>query len=132
MLHLRVLLSPTTIHVSRPSFTPDVLGTASNLPDNPSFLHRAFWPAELAALFCLGVTGQGDADVSLIGQFGVGFYSGFLVADRVTVYTRSCLTPDAPQVRFRATGGDMTATGNVLHGGAFTHFGVLRVCCFLS
>ncbi len=43
-------------------------------------------------------------DVNLIGQFGVGFYSVFMVADKVELFTRS-YRPDASSCLWESTGG---------------------------
>lgn len=40
------------------------------------------------ASFLESLTGDARKDSQLIGQFGVGFYSGFIVAERVEVHTR--------------------------------------------
>ena len=40
------------------------------------------------ASFLESLTGDEQKDSQLIGQFGVGFYSGFIVADKVEVHTR--------------------------------------------
>ncbi len=47
------------------------------------------------AAFLEGLTGDQKKDSQLIGQFGVGFYSAFIVADTVSVLTRRAGTKDA-------------------------------------
>ncbi|MBT8060756.1 MAG: molecular chaperone HtpG, partial [Gammaproteobacteria bacterium] len=51
------------------------------------------------------LSGDQQADAHLIGQFGVGFYSSFIVADRVTVLTRKAGEDAAAGVRWESDGG---------------------------
>jgi len=51
------------------------------------------------------LTGDQQKDAHLIGQFGVGFYSSFIVADKVTVVTRRAGLAPAEGVRWESDGG---------------------------
>lgn len=55
------------------------------------------------------LSGDQSKDSKLIGQFGVGFYSAFIVADKVTVRTRKAGLPADSAVEWESAGeGDYT------------------------
>ncbi|MCR5085159.1 MAG: molecular chaperone HtpG [Succinivibrionaceae bacterium] len=54
--------------------------------------------------FMKSLSGDAARDSQLIGQFGVGFYSAFIVADRVTVLSRAATAAEGEGVRWESTG----------------------------
>ena len=54
--------------------------------------------------FFQSLTGDQQKDANIIGQFGVGFYSSFVVADAVTVETRHAASPVEEGVQWASNG----------------------------
>jgi molecular chaperone HtpG len=54
--------------------------------------------------FLEAMSGEQKADARLIGQFGVGFYSAFVVADKVTVRSRHAGAPASDGVQWESDG----------------------------
>ncbi|MBP8030126.1 MAG: molecular chaperone HtpG [Pseudomonadales bacterium] len=56
------------------------------------------------AEFIKNLSGDQQKDTQLIGQFGVGFYSAFIVADKVEVFSRRAGLPATQGVHWTSTG----------------------------
>ncbi|MFC3853012.1 molecular chaperone HtpG [Salinispirillum marinum] len=65
------------------------------------------------AEFLKNMSGDQKKDARLIGQFGVGFYSAFIVADRVEVFTRKAGTPVEQGVYWSSEGAGEFDLGDI-------------------
>jgi molecular chaperone HtpG len=72
------------------------------------------------ARFLESLSGDQKSDAKLIGQFGVGFYSAFIVADRVTVETRHAAGADREGTRWSSDGEGEYTLENIERSGPGT------------
>ncbi len=70
--------------------------------------------------FFSALTGDAQKDANLIGQFGVGFYSSFIVADKVTVRSRKAGVPTNEGVEWVSAGEGEYTVADIEHPGRGT------------
>jgi molecular chaperone HtpG len=109
-LRFEALANPALMGADTPTITliPDAAAGTLTVKDNGIGMSRDEVIDNLGTIarsgtkkFLEGLSGDAAKDAQLIGQFGVGFYSAFIVADKVTVLSKRT---DAEAVRWDSDG----------------------------
>jgi len=93
-----------TIDVDEEANTVTVSDNGIGMTRDEAVSHLGTIAKSGTAQFLESLTGDQQKDAQLIGQFGVGFYSTFIVADEVTVESRSASAGAEEGVRWHSAG----------------------------
>jgi molecular chaperone HtpG len=98
-----------TVDVDKAARTISITDNGIGLSQQEAIDHLGTIAKSGTKEFFSKLSGDQQKDAALIGQFGVGFYSGFIVADRITVESRRAGLPATEGVRWESAGeGDFT------------------------
>jgi len=93
-----------TIDADREARTITIADNGIGMSRDEAVEHLGTIAKSGTAEFLARMTGDQKQDAQLIGQFGVGFYSSFIVADRVDVYSRRAGLDAAAGVHWQSSG----------------------------
>ena len=92
------------IDISKEDNTITLTDTGVGMTRDEAISHLGTIAKSGTAQFLESLTGDQQKDAQLIGQFGVGFYSSFIVANKVVVESRSIDADSHNGVRWSSTG----------------------------